>query len=150
MKCPFCQFEDTRVLESREVEEERAIRRRRECEKCHKRFTTYEKVELLNLLVVKKDGRREAYDRDKIIRGIIKACEKLPISKEEIENLVSKIEQEIETKYSSEVTSKKIGQLVMRELKKLDKVAYIRFASVYREFADVEDFEEELKKVIKK
>lgn len=150
MKCPFCQFEDTRVLESREVEEERAIRRRRECEKCRRRFTTYEKVELLNLLVVKKDGRKEAYDRDKIIRGIVRACEKLPVSEERIEDLVSRIEQEIETKYSSDISSKKIGQLVMRELKKLDKVAYIRFASVYREFADASDFEKELKKIIKK
>lgn len=150
MDCPFCQSKKTWVLESREVEEERATRRRRECGKCHKRFTTYERVELLNLLVIKKDGRREAYDREKIIRGIIKASEKLPIKRDDIENLVSRIEQEIEAMHTREISSRKIGQLVMKELKKLDKVAYIRFASVYREFAEVSDFEDELKKISQK
>jgi transcriptional repressor NrdR len=117
------------------------------CEKCSQRFTTYERVELINLLVVKRDSQRESYDRIKLIRGITKACEKRPISMQQIEDMVSKIEQEVESKYNKEVNSKKLGELVMRELKKTDKVAYIRFASVYRKFKDLDEFRKELKKL---
>lgn len=149
MICPSCKHSETRVLDSREVEEERAIRRRRECEKCKNRFTTYERIELLNLLVIKKDGKREVYDRDKIIRGMMRASEKRPVTLKQIEDAVSDIEQEIEEKHTKEVESKQIGKMVMKRLRKLDKVAYIRFASVYREFKEPEDFNKELQKVIK-
>ena len=149
MTCPSCKHPETRVLDSREVEEERVIRRRRECEKCKNRFTTYERIELLNLLVIKKDGKREVYDRDKIIRGIMRACEKRPVTLKQIEDTVSEIEQEIEEKHTKEIESKQIGKMVMKRIRKLDKVAYIRFASVYREFKEPEDFNKELQKVIK-
>ena len=149
MKCPFCKNPDSWVLDSREVEEERVIRRRRECGKCKKRFTTYERVELLNLLVIKKDGRREAYAREKIVRGIMRAAEKTQVSLQQIEDAVTEIEQEIEEKYAKEIESKEIGKMVMKRLKKLDKVTYIRFASVYREFTEPEDFNKELKKITK-
>ena len=147
MKCPTCKHLDTRVLDSREIEEERAVRRRRECVKCGNRFTTYERLELLNLLVIKKDGRRETYDRQKIVRGIMHASEKRPITSQQIEDLVASIEQEIEENHKKEISSKEIGQMVMKRLKKLDKVAYIRFASVYREFNDPEDFQKVVQKI---
>ncbi len=147
MKCPKCLFEDTKVIDSREVDEKKAIRRRRECLKCKHRYTTYEKVELLNLLVIKKDGTREVYDRNKLLKGIQRACEKRQISQEQIDDILNKIERKIQSSCDNEVRSKKLGELVMCELKKIDKVAYIRFASVYKEFADVVSFEEELKRL---
>ncbi len=149
MTCPSCKHSETRVLDSREVEGERVIRRRRECEKCKNRFTTYERIELLNLLVIKKDGKREVYDRNKIIRGIMRSCEKRPVTLKQIEDAVLEIEQEIEEKHTKEIESKQIGRMVMKRIRKLDKVAYIRFASVYREFTEPEDFNKELQKVIK-
>ncbi|RME55561.1 transcriptional repressor NrdR [Candidatus Woesearchaeota archaeon] len=149
MKCPYCQHNETKVLDSRESLSNTSIRRRRECLKCSKRFTTYERIETSNIIVVKKDGRREAYDRNKLKKGIIIACQKRQISAETIDSIIDKIEQEI-IAGKSEVTSKKLGELVMKYLKKVDKVAYIRFASVYREFTDITSFEEELRKLIRK
>lgn len=150
MKCPYCFHEETKVVDKRETEDLDVTRRRRECLKCKKRFTTYERVESLDLIIIKKDGRREAFDREKLKRGIIKACEKRPISYEQIENFVDKIEAELRKLKSKEVPSKLIGEKVINGLKKLDKIAYIRFASVYRSFADVTDFQKELKDLIKK
>ncbi|MDI6720797.1 MAG: transcriptional regulator NrdR [Candidatus Aenigmarchaeota archaeon] len=139
MKCPFCS-EETKVVDTRD--NEASTRRRRECEKCGKRFTTYEKAEI-SLMVMKKDGRREPYSREKLLIGILKACEKRPVTKEMIEEMVSKIENEI--RESDEAESKKIGELVMKHLRLLDKIAYIRFASVYRAFEDPREFEQEVK-----
>lgn len=150
MKCPSCLYINTKVIDSRDVDEMRAIRRRRECLKCKNRFTTYERIELLNLLVVKKDKNREVYDRNKLLKGVQRACEKRPISQEDIEKIISRVERKIQSSCDTEVKSKRIGELVMSELKKLDKVAYIRFASVYREFEDVKSFEKELKELGKK
>ncbi|OGY23095.1 MAG: transcriptional regulator NrdR [Candidatus Woykebacteria bacterium RBG_13_40_7b] len=141
MKCPFCLHSDTAVVDSRESEDLSSIRRRRECEKCGKRFTTYERVETTPLIVVKKDGRRESYDRNKLLGGILKACEKRPISLDLAEGIVNDIERKLCVMADSEIASREIGQLVMERLKKLDKIAYVRFASVYRQFQDVEDFE---------
>lgn len=149
MHCPFCSHNDTKVVDSRESADN-ALRRRRECLKCKKRFTTYERVETANVLVIKKDGTREQFNRDKLLQGVIRACEKRPISSEKIIGVVEEIEQELCEHEKKEVTSKKIGELVMRRLKKLDKVAYIRFASVYREFTDLESFEEELQKLLRR
>ena len=149
MKCPYCSFNETKVLDSRESESLEVTRRRRECEKCSKRFTTYERVET-DLVVVKKDGSRENFEREKLKAGILKACEKRAVSQEQIESALSKIEAELREKDKSEIPSKIIGDLVMKNLKKLDKVAYIRFASVYRDFKDVDDFEEEVKKLLKR
>ncbi len=140
MKCPYCGFIDSRVIDKRESEDGKLIRRRRECLDCSKRFTTFERVSELDVLVVKKDGRRESFDRAKLKAGIVKACEKRPVQAEQIEALVDWVEAEIRKKHQNEVTSKLIGELVMKQLKKLDKVAYIRFASVYREFEDIDDF----------
>lgn len=145
MRCPACKFEATRVIDSREIEN--SIRRRRECLKCGYRFTTYERLETPTILVVKKDGRREMFDREKILRGVQKACEKRPISAEQIDQLVSEIEREIIEMGETEVHSKKIGELVSEKLKDLDEVAYIRFASVYRQFKDIKSFERELQKL---
>lgn len=145
MVCPFCSHPENKVVDSRESEDGKTTRRRRECANCGKRFTTYERVENPDVLVVKKNGRRELFDRDKIRTGAIKACEKRPVSADQIEKLVDEVESEIRGAGITEVASKKIGQIVMRLLKKIDKVAYIRFASVYREFADLTDFEKELK-----
>lgn len=142
MRCPYCQHTETKVLDSRESEN--AVRRRRECLQCEKRFTTYERVEMVDLLVVKKDGRREAFDRTKLMKGLVKACEKRPITMELLENVVQEIEQELRKKDSLEIASHEIGELVMAKLKQLDKVAYIRFASVYREFADIAHFKREV------
>ena len=137
MRCPFCDNDDTKVIDSRPIEEGRAIRRRRECEKCGKRFTTYEKVEASIIMVVKKDGSREAFDRNKVLNGIVKACEKRPVSMDEIENVVNEIERGLNNMMEREVKSTFIGELVMEQLKSLDEVAYVRFASVYRQFTDV-------------
>ncbi len=151
MKCPYCPSTETKVLESRETGEyEEVTRRRRECLKCERRFTTYERAELGDLIVVKKDGRREPFDREKLKRGIIKACEKRPIELEKIEQAVDRIETEIRDREEKEIKSTAIGEMVMRKLKTLDHVAYIRFASVYREFADIASFQDEMKKLIKK
>lgn len=151
MKCPYCPSKETKVLDSRETgNNEEFTRRRRECLKCKRRFTTYERVELGNLVVVKKDGTREQFDREKLKRGLLKACEKRPIPLEKIENAVDKIETELRDKENHEIPSTVIGTIVMRKLKQLDHVAYIRFASVYREFADLASFQDELKKLIKK
>ena len=150
MKCPFCFHSDTKVVDKRETEDSDVTRRRRECLKCKKRFTTYERVEDLGLIIVKKDGRRENFDLEKLKRGILKACEKRPISYEQIDDLTNKIEAELRKLNSKEVSSAVIGEKVASKLKKLDKIAYIRFASVYRSFADVTDFEKELKNLVKK
>ena len=150
MKCPYCFHRETAVLYSRDSEDLASIRRRRECLHCQKRFTTYERVENIDLVVIKKDGRRENFDRGKLLNGILKACEKRPISQEEVEKMVGKIELELRNLDSVEIKSQKIGETVIRKLKTLDKVAYIRFASVYRQFTDLESFEKELKLLLKK
>ena len=150
MKCPYCFHEETKVVDKRETEDLDTTRRRRECLKCEKRFTTYERVESLDLIIIKKDGRRETFDREKLKRGIIKACEKRPVSYEQIETFVDKLEAELRKMKTKEVPSKVIGEKVASGLKKLDKIAYIRFASVYRSFADVTDFQKELKELVKK
>ncbi len=150
MKCPYCGYKDDKVVDSRATAEESAIRRRRECLKCGKRFTTYEYIEEVSLLVIKKDGRREPFDRKKILSGIIKACEKRPISMEKIEDIVIQIERAIQKKSDREVSSSRIGELVMERLKGLDDVAYVRFASVYRQFKDVGQFMVELKDILNK
>ncbi|MCX6797509.1 MAG: transcriptional regulator NrdR [Candidatus Doudnabacteria bacterium] len=148
MRCVKCQNEDTKVLDSRPIEEGSAIRRRRECEKCGFRFSTYEELEILDLYVIKKDGRKELYSREKLERGIRRAFEKRPHTDDTLRKLVSAIEQEIQKKASSgEIKSEDIGEIVMKKIKRIDKIAYIRFASVYRQFEDVEEFKEELKKL---
>jgi len=150
MKCPFCGYQKSKVINSRDVNEGEFIRRRRWCKRCKHRFTTYERIEPMNLLVIKRDGTREFYDRNKVLNGIIKACEKRPISREDIENVVNKIEEKMKRLKVNEIPSSKIGELVIAQLKKLDKVAYIRFASVYKSFADITDFEKELKTIKRK
>jgi transcriptional repressor NrdR len=150
MRCPYCHHADTKVLDSREVEDSDAIRRRRECLKCEKRFTTYERADLVDLVVIKKDGRRERFDRNKLKTGLMKACEKRPVSLSAINRLVEDIERALRNEDSHEIRSTRIGELVMKQLRKLDKVAYIRFASVYREFTDLESFEKELHKLLEK
>lgn len=146
MKCPFCNYLETKVLETRETEED-ITRRRRECLKCSKRFTTYEQIELVNIMIIKKDGRREIFDRQKIIKSIQMATQKRPITETEIESIASKIESKLRISAQREVNTKKIGELIMRQLKKLDQVAYIRFASVYNDFKDIESFKKELEKL---
>ena len=146
MKCPYCGEENTKVIDSRPAEENNAIRRRRQCEKCNKRFTTYEKVETIPLIVIKKDDIREQYDRGKIEAGILRSCHKRPVSYEQIMSVVEDVENAIFNTEQKEVSSTLIGELVMERLKKLDQVAYVRFASVYREFKDVSTFMDELKK----
>ena len=148
MKCPFCDNQDTKVIDSRHTEEGHAIRRRRECDKCNKRFTTYEKVEEMILMVVKKDGSREAFDRSKILNGIIKACEKRPVPIAEIERVVDDIERGLNNMMEKEVQSSFIGELIMEQLKQLDEVAYGRFASVYRQFTDVNTLIKEIEKLL--
>ena len=150
MKCPFCGEENTKVIDSRPSEDNTAIRRRRICDSCDKRFTTYEKVETIPLFVIKKDNSRVQYDRSKIEGGIIRACHKRPVSAEQIESLVDKIESELLSGGEKEIESSRIGALVMDGIKELDEVAYVRFASVYREFKDVETFMDELKKMLDK
>lgn len=149
MKCPYCGSKNTEVVETRDSEDLETIRRRRACLSCEKRFTTYERVENVNLVVIKKDGRREQFNRDKLKNGIIRSCEKTTVTVEDIEKIVTEIERELRGADSIEVESKKIGQLVAARLKKLDKVAYIRFSSVFKRFVDAEDFEKEIKRIIK-
>lgn len=148
MRCPFCQAADTRVLDSRDSAEGTIIRRRRECETCKRRFTTYERVEELNPLVVKKDGRRESFDRDKLLAGLKKACEKRPVPVEKVEALVTEIERRLQELGEKEIPSSTVGELVMERLPALDEVAYVRFASVYRSFRDIAEFMDELKDII--
>jgi transcriptional repressor NrdR len=148
MQCPYCKAQDTKVLDSRVIENGTSIRRRRYCFKCKKRFTTYEKPELLTFMVVKKDGSRQAFDRQKLLAGILKACEKRPVGVEAIEQAVQAIEKKIYSKYEKEVASHVIGELVMKTLYKLDEVAYVRFASVYRQFKDINQFMFELKHLL--
>lgn len=150
MKCPYCNYEETQVIDTRETENLEATRRRRGCLKCNKRFTTYERVEEADIIVVKKDGKRERFERKKLLNGILKACEKRNIPLEKVEKLADEVESDLRKRDSVEIESKVIGELVMRKLKTLDKVAYIRFASVYKEFGDLEKFEEELEKLMKK
>ncbi len=149
MRCPFCKFSDSRVLDSRPTVEGDAIRRRRECGGCGKRFTTYEKADGLLLVVVKKDGRREAFDRQKLMRGLIIACRKRPVPIERLEAIVDSIERELRNLMELEVKSEHIGELVMDHLRNLDEVAYVRFASVYREFRDAESFMQEIKDLLR-
>lgn len=150
MKCPFCSEEDTKVIDSRPADEGNSIRRRRLCDKCKRRFTTYEKVEAIPLVVIKKDMTRESYDRTKIERGVFKSCHKLPISVTQMNTLIDKVEAEIFNMGVREIKSNYIGELVMKYLEELDPVAYVRFASIYREFKDVGTFMEEIKKIIDK
>ena len=148
MKCPFCSHENTRVIDSRPAEDNNSIRRRRVCDECGKRFTTYEKVETIPLIIIKKDDNRETYDRSKIEAGVLRACHKRPVSAQQITGLVDEVENEIMNMEEKEISSQVIGELLMNKLKNLDPVAYVRFASVYREFKDVNTFMDELKKVL--
>jgi len=147
MRCPACGRPDSRVLDSRPVQEQRTIRRRRECEACGSRFTTYERVEEPPLVVVKKDRRREAFDTQKIIRGLVRACERRPVTMNQIQDLASQVEREIRRRGHDEIPSRTIGELVMDKLKALDEVAYVRFASVYRQFTDLEEFGREVERL---
>lgn len=149
MKCPYCGKENTRVIDSRPTDDS-SIRRRRQCDECGKRFTTYEKVETLPLIVVKKDNNREPYDREKIVAGIVRSCHKRPISMSQINDMVDDIEGQIFNMEEKEIPTTTIGSIVMDKLKDLDEVAYVRFASVYREFKDVNTFMDEIKKILKK
>ena len=148
MKCPFCGHEEDKVVDSRASSDGVAIRRRRECLACSKRFTTYEHVEEQPLMIIKKDGRREAFDRHKLLAGLVKACEKRPVSMDDLEQLVDELERELSQQFEREVPSREIGERVMKKLHALDPVAYVRFASVYREFKDVEQFMRELKDLL--
>lgn len=148
MKCAYCENIDTEVIETRDSEDLGTTRRRRECSKCTKRFTTYERVESVPIIVIKKDGRKEQFERGKLQMGILKACEKTMVGIEDIERIVDEVEKELRGLDGVEVESKKLGQMVASRLKKLDKIAYIRFASVFRRFLDVEDFEKELQKLL--
>ena len=145
MKCPYCSKVKNKVIDSRLAGNSLSIRRRRECLKCHRRFTTYERIETVPFMVVKKDGRRELFNREKLLSGVLKACEKRPISTRNIEELVEEVEKEVKEKFYDEVASGKIGEIVMRSLRKMDDIAYVRFASVYRQFTDIDDFLKELK-----
>ncbi len=149
MKCPYCAFLESKVVDSRPADEGSSIRRRRECLSCHKRFTTYETMESLPLMVVKKDGSRQSFDRSKVLSGIIRACEKRPVPYQAMEGLVAEIEQVLQNQMDREISSAQIGELVMERLKQLDEVAYVRFASVYREFKDIDTFLAELNKLLK-
>ncbi len=150
MKCPFCSSDEDKVIDSRSSNEGKSVRRRRECLKCDKRFTTYEYVEEIPLMVIKKDGRREAFDRNKIINGIMKACEKRPVSVEKVEAVVDRVEKEMQKSFDKEVKAQVVGELVMEHLHKIDEVAYVRFASVYRQFKDINQFMKELKDLLSK
>jgi transcriptional repressor NrdR len=150
VKCPFCGFNEDRVIDSRSSNEDRSVRRRRECIKCKRRFTTYEYIEEIPLMVIKKDGRREAFDRNKIISGILKACEKRPVSMEKVEAVVDRVEKELQKSFDKEVKAQEVGESVMEHLHKLDEVAYVRFASVYRQFKDINHFMKELKDLLSK
>ena len=148
MRCPFCQARDSRVLESRASDDQSTVRRRRECEACQRRFTTYERVELSTLMVIKKDGAREEFDRDKLRRGIVKACEKRPIASDQVEALVDEVERRVRLEFEREAPSAQIGERVMDVLRAVDGVAYVRFASVYREFRDVQTFAQEIMRLL--
>ena len=148
MKCPYCGFQESKVIDSRHSEDSTSIRRRRECLSCQKRFTTYETVESLPIVVIKKDGSRQSFDRNKLINGMVRACEKRPVSLSAIESAVTEIEQIIQNSLEREVKTSYIGELVMERLKPLDEVAYVRFASVYRQFRDINSFMDELNKLL--
>lgn len=150
MKCPFCSYEESKVIDSRPTDEGERIRRRRECLKCGKRFTTYEMIESLPIIVIKKDSSREPFNREKLLNGMIRACEKRQVSLETLENAIDDIEQTIQNSMDREVSSDKIGELVMEKLKGIDEVAYVRFASVYRQFKDINTFMNELNKLLEK
>ncbi|MVO98441.1 transcriptional regulator NrdR [Paenibacillus lutrae] len=150
MKCPFCEHNGTKVLDSRSANDNKSIRRRRECEKCQRRFTTFEMVEETPLIVIKKDGSREEFSRDKILRGLIRACEKRPVSVDRLEQIVSVVEMNVRNMAHAEVDSMRIGELVMEQLYPVDEVAYIRFASVYRQFKDINMFLKELEQILGK
>lgn len=149
MKCPYCGASDSKVMDKRETSDLISTRRRRECLKCNKRFTTYERVEIAELVVVKKDKAREPFDRIKLMKGILRACQKRPVKISQIEKIVDEIELELRKKDDIEITSEEIGELVMSKLKQLDKIAYVRFASVYREFTDVSQFKKELSTLLR-
>ncbi|WP_249311533.1 MULTISPECIES: transcriptional regulator NrdR [Congzhengia] len=150
MKCPFCEFEESKVIDSRPTDEGEAIRRRRECLKCGKRFTTYEKIENIPLMVIKKDGSRQMFDRQKLLNGIMRACEKRPVKTSDMEHIVTEIEAATQNLLEREISSQKIGEMVMERLPKIDEVAYVRFASVYRQFKDINTFVEEVNKLLKR
>jgi transcriptional repressor NrdR len=150
MKCPYCGTKQTDVVETRDSEDLETIRRRRQCSSCEKRFTTYERVENVSLVVIKKDGKREQFQRDKARRGAVSAAEKTTVSFDQVDNIILEVERELLSSDSVEVESQKIGEMIAERLKKVDKVAYIRFSSVFREFVDVEEFEKEIKKLLKK
>lgn len=150
MKCPFCSSDNTRVIDSRPADDNSSIRRRRLCDECGKRFTTYEKVETIPLIVIKKDNNREQYDRAKIEAGVLRACHKRPVSANQINKLVDEVEVEIFSREEKELSSSEIGEIVMNKMEALDPVAYVRFASVYREFKDVDTFMSELRKILDK
>jgi transcriptional repressor NrdR len=148
LKCPYCGYEESKVVDSRSTEDDMSIRRRRECLSCTKRYTTYEKVEDIPILVVKRDSRRENFDKGKIIGGLIKSCQKRPVSRAQIEEIADEVEKKISNKMLTEVKSEDIGEMIMESLKNIDEVAYVRFASVYRQFKDVNTFMEEIKKLM--
>ncbi len=148
MRCPFCSHHESKVVDSRPTDEGQAVRRRRECMMCAKRFTTYEKIDEIPLIVVKKNGNREPYDKNKILNGVIRSCEKRPVSLQDIEKLVDGIEKQLYNTMEREVTTEFIGNLVIDKIKELDEVAYVRFASVYREFKDINTFMDEVKKIL--
>lgn len=148
MKCPFCSFEESKVIDSRPTDEGQRTRRRRECLSCGKRFTTYEIIESLPIIVIKKDKSRETFNRDKLMTGLLRACEKRPVSIDTLDNMIDEIETTLQNSLDREVSSEKIGQLVMEKLKKIDEVAYVRFASVYRQFKDINTFMRELNKLL--
>lgn len=148
MKCPFCGFEESKVIDSRPTDEGQRIRRRRECLKCGKRFTTYEIIESLPIIVIKKDKSRETFNRDKLMTGLLRACEKRPVSIDTLDSMIDDIETNLQNSLDREVSSEKIGELVMEKLKKIDEVAYVRFASVYRQFKDINTFMKELNKLL--
>ena len=148
MKCPFCGYADSKVIDSRPAEDGTTIRRRRECLDCQKRFTTYEVIERMPLVVIKRDGSRQSFDRVKIINGLVRACEKRPVSMAQIENVADEVEQELRGRLETEVQSERVGEMVMVRLKDLDEVSYVRFASVYRSFKDIETFMDELAKIL--
>ena len=148
MKCPYCSFEESKVIDSRPTDEGERIRRRRECLSCQKRFTTYEIIESLPIIVIKKDKSREVFNRDKLLNGLLRACEKRPVSLEKLENMIDEIEVVLQNSLDREVSSDKIGELVMDKLKDVDEVAYVRFASVYRQFKDIGTFMSELNKLL--
>ncbi len=148
MKCPYCGYEESKVIDSRSADDGERIRRRRECLKCHKRFTTHEVIETVPIIVVKRDKSREVFDRNKLTAGILRACEKRPVSIQQIEKMVDHIEAKLQSSLDREVTSMQIGELTMEELKNVDEVSYVRFASVYRQFKDINTFMEELNKLL--